>query len=1363
MLKPVAIHGHVELLEQTEGFVLVFGWLRADPALLAAGQALLRLETATGATEAWPLTTFRARTDLPAAEGLPAAQGFQVLFASAIVDKAIKASVILNGDSVRLGPETLNAQPFHRRGALEEPGRHGISGWVFDLPGQVPTLLIDGRFEIPLPLDELRPDLPFDNADPETCFGFRMPLAILGMLLRAAEPGLTLLDGKPHSITLLAGGIELGHRLLRFQRVMGGEIERIVDGRATGWATEVEPLDTPTEVDLLIDGTRWDTVRATTSRADLATNGVGTRLKGGAFSVELPTRSLTGEAEATVELRPAHARELLAGTTILSGLAPWLPERGTLLDTLPPDGGPAVSIIVPIHNAPEDLAQCVEAVLRHTTGRARLLLIDDASTDPRIADLFRGWENLPGVELHRQAENLGFTATCNRGFDLAGGDDVVLLNSDTQVGPGWLDGLRLAAHATSRIGTVTAVSNNAGVFSVPELDVENRPPAWFSVADMARLVRQAALALWPSVPTGNGFCLYIRRACLDAVGGLDQEAFPRGYGEENDFCMRAMAAGFENLVDDRTWVWHRRSASFGAAKSVHMVAGRAVLTERYPEYRMLTGMFRTDPAFLAMRWRVRRAVERVLAEGGRPRPRVLFVISTESGGTPQTNRDLMGALEDRYEPWVLRSNGRQVTLTRHGVQAPVETYTLDRPIEPATHSSTVYDRYVTGLLLRHGFELVHIRHIAWHGVGLPRVCKALGIPVVFSFHDFYALCPTIKLLDAEGRFCGGRCTQGEGDCVAELWPAKAMPPLRDRFVHRWRATMGQALEACDAFVTTSPAARQTLLDGLPMLAERDFRLIPHGRSFGRLLSLAAEPASDEPLRVLVPGNISAAKGAAIIAAVAAQDSDREIEFHVLGAVDRILEEPRPGVVLHGRYERENFAERVATISPHLAVVLSTWPETYCHTLTECWSVGVPVLSTAIGAVGERIEADGGGWLVDPAAEPGQILALLLGLKADSAGLGLRRQEVLRWQRRTGRHYDNAAMGVAYDLLYRDVLQRRRSFAEARPEPSPIVALTLNRDAAGEAFRLPLPIQNDVARSVVFRRVSSTYPVGDRGVGLGDVMLMGDAAARPKDLAGIAERCQQAGLPVLVETDAEARRVATRADLAAAGAGFLTTTALAASALRRGGYPVQGLPDLLDPARWMRPVAQAQAQSQGTNLPARRAPCRLLGFADDPGLEPLRATLQELHVLEVADHVLVGPGGLSLGPDPIAGLRAVALGCELALFPLGFGQDEPRALALLASGLVLLRNRIGTEALGETEDGQMVLPPEPAAWLRAIVELSASEARRHAMARRAWRVLRTRLIQGGAERHLDRILHQATDREADGLVSAVTGRWGDPGR
>src|SRR3546814_2867894 len=86
------------------------------------------------------------------------------------------------------------------------------------------------------------------------------------------------------------------------------------------------------------------------------------------------------------------------------------------------------------------------------------------------------------------------------------------------------------------------------------------------------------------VPTGNGFCLYVKRGLIDAIGLFDDRAFPEGYGEENDFCMRALAAGWYNVVDPRTWVHHVRSASFGNRREALAKAGAERMDEMHPNY-----------------------------------------------------------------------------------------------------------------------------------------------------------------------------------------------------------------------------------------------------------------------------------------------------------------------------------------------------------------------------------------------------------------------------------------------------------------------------------------------------------------------------------------------------------------------------------------------------------------------------------------------------------------------------------------------------------------------------------------------------------------------------------------------------------
>ena len=104
-------------------------------------------------------------------------------------------------------------------------------------------------------------------------------------------------------------------------------------------------------------------------------------------------------------------------------------------------------------------------------------------------------------------------------------------------------------------------------------------------------MEEAAVPVYPDIPTAVGFCMYIRRELLDAIGLFDAETFGRGYGEENDFCMRAMKAGFRNVLCDDTFVAHAGSRSFASDTEALKARNSQLLFAKHPEYLGLVQRF----------------------------------------------------------------------------------------------------------------------------------------------------------------------------------------------------------------------------------------------------------------------------------------------------------------------------------------------------------------------------------------------------------------------------------------------------------------------------------------------------------------------------------------------------------------------------------------------------------------------------------------------------------------------------------------------------------------------------------------------------------------------------------------------------
>jgi glycosyltransferase involved in cell wall biosynthesis len=412
-----------------------------------------------------------------------------------------------------------------------------------------------------------------------------------------------------------------------------------------------------------------------------------------------------------------------------------------------------------------------------------------------------------------------------------------------------------------------------------------------------------------------------------------------------------------------------------------------------------------------------------IAQTGTGRPRVLFVIATRTGGTPLTNQDLMTALSASCDCLVLSST-RHTLILEHfagGIYTKLDHHVLSAPIEPVSHHSEEYDLVLLRWLIAWQIALVHVRHIAWHSQGLAEMARLLDVPLVFSFHDYYTVCPTVKLLDDRSQFCGGTCTDGEGDCLPEdLWPADSFTTLKHRQVHDWQNGFAQMLGRCDAYATTSEQVRNIIKARYPETGNRPFDVIPHGRDFSAMRRLAQMPNDREPLRLLIPGNVTVAKGAGVIVSLAGLVSPDRLSIHVLGGVAPGIELP-PEVVCHGPYKRDEFHERVAEIKPHLGAVLSIWPETWCHTLTELWAAGVPVVGFDMGAVGERLRRSGAGWVAGEMTA--EAVAEILETARQPEEWTRATEAVMRWQEGKGAEDGCHAMAASYLALYARICDR----------------------------------------------------------------------------------------------------------------------------------------------------------------------------------------------------------------------------------------------------------------------------------------------------------------------------------------------------
>ncbi|MFG6668622.1 glycosyltransferase [Halomonas sp. HNIBRBA4712] len=605
-----------------------------------------------------------------------------------------------------------------------------------------------------------------------------------------------------------------------------------------------------------------------------------------------------------------------------------------------------IDLIVPVYKGLDETRDCLESIwAAQSTHAYRLIVINDSSPEPELTEWLREAAKTRPMTLLENEENLGFVGTVNRGMAYSESADVVLINSDAEVANDWLDRLVAAAYrpTTRPVASVTPFSNNATICSYPRFCEDNHLPEGFTLSELDCLVAETNAGQVVEIPTGIGFCMYIRREALDDVGLFDVENFGKGYGEENDFCMRTLKAGWCHLHALDVFAWHKGSVSFGESQPERVTKALQVLHELHPDYESRVHTFiGQDPARQA---RLNTDVARLRKS---PKPRVLMVNHQRGGGTERHCQELAATLKGEVEWLMLRPSpvgGARLTMLDEA-----ESMALDYVLPDA------FDELVE-MLKALGVSHVHFHHTLGFHKSILGLKEALGVSQDVTLHDYYPVCPQISLTPIDHRYCGEKGIEQCQQCLAE------QPAPDGSSITQWRERYAAWLLKSDRILSPSQDAATRYQRYVP---ELKIQVAVHpdqeGLSYPRPMWQAL--AEGEPLRVAVIGALSIIKGADVLESVAALASKKglNIEFKLFGFAYRSLK-PLPNLTVTGPYRDDELPALIQTWQPHIAWFPPIWPETYSYTLSTCLQLGLPVVASNLGALPERLEARPYSWLM----------------------------------------------------------------------------------------------------------------------------------------------------------------------------------------------------------------------------------------------------------------------------------------------------------------------------------------------------------------------------------------------------------------
>lgn len=638
-----------------------------------------------------------------------------------------------------------------------------------------------------------------------------------------------------------------------------------------------------------------------------------------------------------------------------------------------------VGIIVPIYNAYDYTEECIKSIIENTNlYENRLILINDKSPDERILPMLNGFKlenhNL-NIEVIDNKENIGFVKTVNIGMKLHIDDDVILLNSDTEVTKDWLEKLKKCAYSNEYIATVTPLTNNGTICSVPNFGVDNELPKSITLEQYSKMIEEISLKRYPELTTGNGFCMYIKRDILNKIGYFDDIDFEKGYGEENDFCYRALDEGFIHVLCDDCFIYHKGTQSF---KKENLTVSRSqvienhlkILKEKHPIYYNKNDRFIANNPLKDIQENINL---NILLFNKR---RILYLINeweenmNMTGGSSLHVKDIINSnIKNNIASFVLAPDKNDLSrfilyLYVQDFGKAIATFKTDiSDYGQINFTNNIYKKILSKILDDLKIDIIHVHHFLFQTFDIIDLAKEKNIYSIITLHDLYMICPSINMI-YRNIYCK---YDSEKDCTKCL---KNRYLVNHNILPNWQYICEKVLKKFDKIIVPSENTKKIFDETYKDL---NIEVVEHGVNKVEIKEKSQIQKSD--FNIAFVGAMAIHKGEKILEDLIKKNKSPEIKIHLFGKnTVTSLKKNRFDYIYHGQYKRGELPQLLIDNNIDLICIFATWPETYSYTLTEAYMAKIPVLTFDLGAVGDRVKKDDLGWVIDFPSSTEQILS-----------------------------------------------------------------------------------------------------------------------------------------------------------------------------------------------------------------------------------------------------------------------------------------------------------------------------------------------------------------------------------------------------
>ena len=609
--------------------------------------------------------------------------------------------------------------------------------------------------------------------------------------------------------------------------------------------------------------------------------------------------------------------------------------------------GITIDIIIPVYNGYEFLEALFSSIEKNTTSPYRLIVVNDCSPDERVKPYL-----LKRLEKHADAlfidhqENLGFVKSVNEAYSHTS-NHFLILNTDTEVPEFWMERLMYPIVQMDNVASTTPFTNSGQIASFPNFIADNDIFDGMNVNELDTVFRNVnPKDFYTEIPTGVGFCMGINYDLIQEIGFFSEEEFGKGYGEENDWCQRAILNGYKNLMVPNLFVYHKHGGSFSAEKKALLMKENAVkLLHKHPNYdKDVEAYVQSDPHHT-----LRQIL--VLVAASHKDGVYLIIDQALGGGANSYRRDVV----ERYQ-----KEGKKVLQLIFDMYA--NRYKLYFDYGEYHFSFSMMElhdleRFFMQVTIKEIFlnNLVSFQEIHQFLVFVEKLTLDNQAQLIIPIHDYYVVCPNYTLLNPEGEFCEIPSLETCKACMAsnDLEWKTIFNDSTD--VKLWREKWHALFTLAHTVLCFSHSSKELLLRAYKEIDENKIKIIPH-----EVPALPAIPSTTKNVEktsviIGVLGAINQAKGARVLKDLVKEIERRDLDIQVvlIGEISEHIKSKHFEVT--GRYQREELPELVQKYEIDIFLIPSVCPETFSYTTQEIMMMDMPLMVFNLGAPAERVK------------------------------------------------------------------------------------------------------------------------------------------------------------------------------------------------------------------------------------------------------------------------------------------------------------------------------------------------------------------------------------------------------------------------